>query len=67
MQKKLSLVQKCEIEKTGGEPEEEVCRDEVIDKFWTKLSHVEIHDTHDSDALWKEMLSPTPENLDTIY
>jgi len=32
----------------------------------TKISDVEIHGTHDSDALRRDVLSPTPENLDII-
>jgi len=32
----------------------------------TKITDVEIQGAHDSDALRRDMLSPTPENLDII-
>lgn len=52
--------------KTGGGPEEAPCTSEVIDQFLTNITDVEIHGAHDSDAIRRDMLSPTPENLDII-
>lgn len=52
--------------KTGGGPEEVACTSEVIDQFLTKISDVEIHGAQDSDALRRDMLSSTPDNLDII-